>query len=361
MNKRERVITAIEHHIPDRVPMHINATKWVVKKLKTELGVSSDKKLLERLGVDIYDMRGIDLHTGTAPRYIGPENPLFPATWAGDIMSFWNLKEMETKTASGYVWELSLPPLANAQSIQELQAYPWPDPNWFDFSTIRQRLEPWKDFCIMASGCSVFQHATFLRGMDYLMMDMCIQPEFAHYILDKVADFYYDYYCKMFQEAGDMISIFALADDLGAQNTLLLSLEMIEEYIVPNLKRMIDLAHKYDIKILLHSCGNIETLIPRLIELGIDILDPIQPECMNPISIKRKYGKKLCLRGGISVQQTLSKGTIQDIEAEVKRITCELKQNGGYIFSPGHPVLQDDIPIKNIIALYDAGMECGKY
>ena len=117
--------------------------------------------------------------------------------------------------------------------------------------------------------------------MDHLMIDMCLRPEIAHFILDKIADSYYDYYDKMFRQTGDMISIFALADDLGDQNSLLSSPEMIEGYIVPNLKRTIHLAHRYSLKTLLHSCGNIEPQIPRFIESGIDILDPIQPECMN--------------------------------------------------------------------------------
>ena len=361
INKKERVIKSIEHQEADRLPMHINATKWVVNKLKAALSVESDKELLNALGIDIYDMRGIDLHSGTAPVYIGPKNDLFPNEWAGNIMSFWGLQEIETKASSGYLWELPVPPLAQATTLDELEKYPWPKIEWFDFSSLKDRLVPWDNFCIMASGCSVFQHATFIRGMDNLMMDMCIQPLMAHFIFNKIADFYYDYFRKMFENAGEKISIFALADDFGMQHSLLISPEMFEIYIVPNLKRMIELAHQFNIKILLHSCGNIETIIPRLIELGIDILDPIQPECMDPIHIKQEYGDHICLRGGISVQKIVSRGSVEDIENEVKRITCSLMKGGGYIFSPGHPVLQDDIPVENIIALYQSGLKYGHY
>lgn len=361
MDRKERVLMAIDHRQTDRLPMHINATKWVVEKLKNRLGISTDRELMEKLCVDIYDMRGIDLHTGIAPHYVGPENPLFSSLWAGNVMSFWGIEEIQKHTDSGYLWELPPAPLASASTIEELENYNWPSVEWFDFSEISERLSEWEDFCIMASGCSVFQHATFIRGMDNLMMDMCLQPEMAHFVLNKVADFYFEYYSRMFEVAGNKISVFALADDLGMQNSLLLSPELMEEYVFPNLKRMCDLAHKHGMKLLLHTCGNIESIIPRLVELGVDVLDPIQPECMDPLYIKEKYGKDICLRGGISVQNIVSRGTVDEVESEARRIAETLKIGGGYIFSPGHPVLQDDIPVENIIALYEAGRKYGGF
>ena len=352
MNHKERVWQAINHQPTDRVPMHINATKWVVSKLKNTLGVVSDRELLEKLGIDIYDMRGIDLHSGIAPGYTGPKSRFFPDDWGGNIMSFWGIDEIEIATAAGWYCETAAPPLANVASLDEIAQYNWPDVNWFDFSSLKSKLSYWNDYSIMASVCSVFQHATYLRGMDTLLMDMCIQPEIAHFFINKISDFYYSYFERMFKAAGDMIDIFAIADDFGMQNSLLISPEMFEEYVAPQLKIMVDLAHSYGKKLLLHSCGNVELLVPRLIELGVDILDPIQPECMNPLTIKEKYGCQICLRGGISVQNTLSRGTVDDVQKETKRIVEVLKTGGGYILSPGHPVLQDDVPIENIIALY---------
>jgi uroporphyrinogen decarboxylase len=361
MNSSQRLISAVSHVEPDKVPAHINATKWVVKKLKNALKVNSDYELLKAMQIDVYDMRGIDLHSGTAPKYIGPENDFFSPEWAGGINSFWSIKEFENETSSGWNMEMELPPLSTAMSIEECEKYPWPDNDWFDYSDLRMKLKQWKDFSIMASGGSVFQHATYIRGMDSLMMDMMADPEMANYILDKVADFYHEYFRRMFEEAGDLIDVFALADDLGMQNTLLISPEMFDEYVAPRLKKMADLAHSYNIKLLLHTCGNIEILIPRLIELGVDILDPIQPESMDPIAIKEKFGDRICLRGGISVQDMVSRGSIEEVEAETKRIVVALKPGGGYILSPGHPVLQDDIPVENILAMYRTGNEVGHY
>jgi uroporphyrinogen decarboxylase len=213
----------------------------------------------------------------------------------------------------------------------------------------------------MASGGSVFQHATYIRGMDTLMMDMMANPEMAHYILDKVFSFYYEYYRRMFEEAGDLIDIFALADDFGMQNTLLIGPELFDEFVALRLNEMAELAHKYNIKLLLHTCGNIELLIPRFIELGVDILDPVQPESMDPVKIKTKYGQRITLRGGISVQNVISRGTVGEVKAETRRIVEALKPGGGYILSPGHPVLQDDIPPENIVAMYETGYKFGLY
>ncbi len=360
MNARKRIALTTNHCEPDRVPAHINATKWVVAKLKNELKVATDKELLKALHADIYDMRGIDLHSGTVPKYTGPENELFE-NWGGGIFSLWNMKEFENKTSAGWTMEIGPALLSNALSEEECEKYSWPDNSWFDYSNIRRELEEWSDFSVMASGGSVFQHATYIRGMDTLMMDMMANPGMAHYFLNKVCSFYYEYYRRMFEEAGDLIDIFALADDFGMQDTLLIGPELFDEFVAPHLKKMAELAHKYNIKLLLHTCGNIELLIPRFIELGIDILDPVQPESMNPLKIKKKYGQQITLRGGISVQNVVSRGTVDEVKAETRRIVEALKPGGGYILSPGHPVLQDDIPVENIIAMYETGYKFGLY
>ena len=361
MTPKERIQKTVNHIVPDKVPAHINATKWVVQKLKTALMVSTDKQLLESLHIDVYDMRGIDLHSGTVPKYVGPQNEFFPHDWRGGINSFWSIKEFENKTDSGWNWEMEAPPLSYTSTIEDCKNYPWPDNNWFDYSNLRNELQEWDGFSIMASGASIFQHATYLRGMDTLMMDMMTDPDMANYILDKFFDFYHEYYRRMFEEVGDLIDVFALADDLGMQNTLLISPEMFEEYVAPRLQSMADLAHRYQIKLLLHTCGNVEILITRLIELGVDILDPIQPESMDPVQIKSKYGNGISLRGGISVQDIVSHGTVEEVKTETRRIVEAMKLGGGYILSPGHPVLQDDIPVGNILAMYETAYKYGFY
>ena len=361
---RTRVLAAMNHQACDRVPMHINASKWVVAKLKRALGVETDSEVLKALNVDVYDMRGIDLRSGTAPRYVGPENEFFTRgshDWGGNISQLWRMQEKEQMTAAGMNYEFSAPEMTEAEDIEDLEAFNWPSVDWFDFSGIRQRLEAHTDFSIMASGGSIFQHITYVRGMQEFMCDLAADPEVAEYLLNRFSDFYHDYYTAMFEEAGDLIDCFALADDFGTQTSQLISLPMFNRLVAPHLERMADLAHRYDMKLLLHTCGNITDWIPTFAEIGVDVLDPLQPECMDPVAVKRQYGDLLCLRGGIGVQQVMVNGSPEDVDAEVRRVVEGCKPGSGYILSPGHPVLQDDVPVENIIAMYRAGMKYGAY
>jgi len=364
MSSRERVMAAANHTEPDRVPAHINASKWVVARLMKVLDVDSDIDLLKGLNVDVYDMRGIDLRSGVAPRYIGPESEFFTrgsSDWGGNISCLWRMKETEQQTIAGMNYEFSEPEMMHAQSIEELEEFDWPRVDWFEFSKIRDELKAYEEFSIMASGGSIFQHITYVRGMQELLLDMAGEPHIAEYLFNKFSDFYFDYYSRMFEEAGDLIDVFALADDFGTQQSTLISMRMFNKQVARHLQRMIDLAHSYGMKFLLHTCGNVKTWIPRFAELGVDILDPIQPECMDPVVVKQEYGDIICLRGGISVQQTMVKGTPDEVRKEVERVVRGCMEGGGYILSPGHPVLQDDVPTENIIAMYEAGHEFGRY
>ncbi|MCP4398996.1 MAG: hypothetical protein GY801_17060 [bacterium] len=363
LTSKERIQHSIDHCEPDRVPTHINANQPVVQHLKHALHVSTTRELLRALHVDIFDMRGIDIRgdSSVMPRYVGPKDTGIPADWSGNITELWGIKEIVMDTEDGPTITQAEFPLAEANSVEELERYCWPSPDWFDYADLRQRLEEWTEFAILCSGCSVFQHPTYVRGMDKLMLDMASNPDMANFVFDKFTDFYYEFYRRIFEQAGALIDIFALADDLGMQNSLLIGPRMFEKFVAPRLQRMTELAHQYDIKLLLHSDGDIRKIIPRLIELGLDILDPIQPEAMDPLMVKKEFGSQLCLRGGISAQQILTQGSVDDVVAETQRIMTHLSPGGGYILAPGHPVLTVDIPTENILAMYDTAFKYGGY
>ncbi len=143
----------------------------------------------------------------------------------------------------------------------------------------------------------------------------------------------------------------------------MISPKMLRSYLSPWIKKLADLAHQYNIKVLFHTDGNVRRIIPDLIEWGVDILDPLQPEVpqMNAQELKTAFGDRLSFSGGISAQKTLPRGSTEDVQAEVKRVIEQLGTGGGYILSPGHPSLQGDIPVENIVAMYQAGLEFGKY
>jgi uroporphyrinogen decarboxylase len=363
MTSRQRMKMALAHREADRVPCHMNASAPVVAKLKQDMGLRTDRQLLDALNIDTFDMRGITIRDGIMPEYIGGEHPTLDSSWRGNIISLWGIVEEESTSEYGTVINQINYPLKEATTLEDLAAFRWPDPNWFDYQNIRTRLEPWAERSIILTGASVWQHPSYVRSLDILMMDLVLEPSMANYIFDRFTDFYHEFFTRILCEAGDLIDCIALADDLGTQNNLMISPDMFKEFVKPRIRRFADLAHQHDCSLILHTDGNIRSIIPDIIEAGVDVLDPLQPEAegMEPASIKREFGKDLVLRGGISTQQTLSKGNVQDVREEVRRVISEMASGGGYILSPGHPVLQNDVPTENIKAMYSAALEFGVY
>ena len=365
MNSKQRVRMALNHHQADRVPMMMSAGSTVVARLKQRLSVTSDREMLKALHIDIFDMRGIDYKGAVGARYVGPDNLGIPADWNGDFFPLFDYHEIEMETPFGLTHSMGPPslPVSSYPSIDELERFPWPQPDWFDYSSLRSQLTPWSDFAIAATGCSVLQHPQLFRGVEQLTIEMATEPKLTEFILDKVTDFYCGYFRRVFEEVGDLIDIFRLADDIGGQQSLLFSPAMLERFLKPRLKRCADLAHDYNIKVLFHTDGNVRRIIPDLMAWGVDILDPIQPEApqMDQAELKEAFGDRLCFSGGVSAQDVLSLRGAEAVYREVKRAIDTLAPGGGYILSPGHPSLQVDVPTENIIAMYEAGVEYGQY
>ncbi|MGI9428505.1 MAG: uroporphyrinogen decarboxylase family protein [Bythopirellula sp.] len=371
MHSSERVQKTLSHEEPDRVPMMFSGSRWVIERLKEHLGdigpgVETDRQLMKTMGLDVWDTRGFDYRSGVGAKYIGPKHLEVSENWAGNHFEFFNYHEHLTENEYGPAYSMGKPCFGEEEypGIEELEKFLWPQPDWFDYSTIRADLEPWaEDFAIAATGCSVFQHPTLYRGIEQLMYELEAEPEIAQYIVTKVTDFYYGYFEGVFEEAGDLIHILRLADDIGAQSTLFISPDNLSEFLQPHLKRCADLAHKYDIKLMFHTDGNVLEAIPELIEWGVDQLDPIQPEIpdMEAGKLKREFGDRLCFSGGIGSQEILPRGSVEEVQAEVKRVLDIMMPGGGYILSPGHPSLQLDVPPQNIAAMFAAGREYGKY
>ena len=342
--------------------MMMSASKWVIARLKEHLGVESDRDLHRALRLDIFDMRGFDYKGAIAPGFIGPPELNLPPDWQGDLFKVFNYHEKITENEFGPAYAMGDPCFGadDYPTLKELEEFPWPEAGWFDFSNIRPRIEEWADeFAIMASGASVFQHPTLFRGIEQMLIEMAAEPKLTGFILDKVTDFYRDYFGCIFEEAGDLIDIFRLADDIGGQSGLIVSTGMLETFLGERVRKCAALAHKYDIKLLFHSDGNILDAIPSLISWGVDIIDPVQPEVpeMNHGNLKREFGGDVCFSGGVGAQEILPRGTVGDVVVETRRAIDQLGAGGGYILSPGHPSLQLDVPPENIVAMFETGSE----
>jgi uroporphyrinogen decarboxylase len=402
MNSKERVLTAVNLAEPDRVPIDLLPNRWVEERLHRDLGTHTHRELLERLCCDVVDLRGVvdPIYRGPMPNgaktSTGSPQSRPPACGSAFIMegeaelsrlqndsktlilepfgqvpfsrdlgngvreNLWGWRQKTVQTATGPEEQFVEFALDQATTIEELQQHRWPSPDWFDFSEVSTRLDAWQDFAVMASGPSVFQHPTFLRRSDNLLMDMAVAPEMAHWLMDQFTDFYVAFYDRMLTSAQGKIDILRTADDMGMQHSLFISPEMFRTFVKPRVKRLVDLAHSHDVKFMFHSCGAIRPLIDDLIEIGVDILDPLQAaaEGMEPQGLKETYGKRICLHGGICTQYLLPNATPEEVRSEVKRRVAIFGKGGGYILSPCH-VLQNDVPTANIVAMVDAALEVG--
>ena len=351
--KRDRVTTAILREIPDRVPLDFSANQGVQEHLRSALSLSNYHEMLTYFGSDIFDMRGI-----VDPEYHG-EKPLKFRHNNGVFENYWGMRTRVMQTATGPEESYCEFPLAHITDPDQLARYPWPSVDDFDFSSLRSRLQDWESFAIMASGVSIFQHPSFLRGLDNLLMDFLIQPETAAFIMDRFTEFYLAYFDRLLSAAEGQITMLRIADDLGMQDRLLISPEIFREFFVPRLKQFTDMAHSHGVYVMNHSCGSIIPFISDLIEIGVDILDPIQVTAkgMDPIFLKDTFGDRICFHGGVDTQYLLPTGLPNDVRDQVRLLFNSLGTDGGYILSPSH-ILQTDVPIENIEALYAEGQMC---
>jgi uroporphyrinogen decarboxylase len=179
------------------------------------------------------------------------------------------------------------------------------------------------------------------------------RPHWVHFLCRKFTDFYLEDYTRAAELTRGRIDLYLLISDLGSQHGPLISTAMFREFVEPYLSEMIARIHQLGGRVLFHSCGAIAPLIPELIRLGVDILDPIQPAgpAMQPERLKAEFGSRLCFHGGIDMQELLPRGSPAQVAAEVGRYCDVLGAGGGYILAPAH-FFQPDVPPENILAVY---------
>lgn len=345
MNHRERILAAIEHRSLDRFPTDI----WCVEEIR--------ERLYEYCGtrewVRVLDYLDIDGIIGLKPPYIGPA---LPDLGEGLRQDEWGMVYRQQPYAGGVYWEQVGYPLAQAETIADLDAYPWPQADWYDYSALPDLCAQYGDRVVQIGYTAIFYYHNKLRGLELSMMDLALRPEFSRHIIRRIADTFLEYHECCFAAAGKAMQSTQVTDDFGSQSGLLISRDMFTEFYRPWMQRAIDQAKRYGIKVFHHDDGAIMPLIPDLIEMGIDILNPIQWRCkgMDREVIGQRYAGKVCFHGAVDNQQTLPFGTPQDVQAEVAYNLRTLGRTGtGYIIAPCHNI-QAITPLENILALYQA-------
>ncbi|PIX77810.1 MAG: hypothetical protein COZ37_00755, partial [bacterium (Candidatus Ratteibacteria) CG_4_10_14_3_um_filter_41_18] len=360
MNSKERVLVSLGHQEPDRIPLDYWAVPETTNQLLQHFKLKNRDELLKRLNIDFRYVK---------PKYRGKKfkeeagGSLQQNLPDGTYKDIWGVKRRRVNWAKGSYLEVIESPLAEAKTEEEIKNYPWPEVNSFDYPGIFEECEKYENYAIILTGdrlttrASIFKLAIYLRGMEKFLMDLALNPKLAQALIAKLLEFHLKHNQRILERSVSKIDILMLGDDFGTERGPMMSLEMFRKFFKPGLKELIALGHNYGVKAMLHSCGGVREFIPDLIEIGLDILNPIQTQAkgMEPEELKREFGKDICFHGSVDVQRTLPLGTIEEIKKEVKSRIKILGKNGGFILAPSHN-LQPDIPAENIIAMYEAGL-----
>ncbi len=208
-------------------------------------------------------------------------------------------------------------------------------------------------FKIVQLGSMFWERTWFMRTMENILMDLILSPDFVDELLDRLEALCLGVIDHLLKNYGDRIDAIGFSEDYGTQRSLLISPEHWRRFIKPHLVRFAERIHRGGKRFYLHSCGHVQPIIPDLIEVGVDFLQPIQPEAMDILELKRSFGKDICLMGGISTQYTLQAGSVEDVRREVRTCLTHMAAGGGYVMAPAKAILPG-VPIENAIALIDA-------
>ena len=349
MTPRDRWLALFNGEKPDRIPTDYWATDEVTNRLLNDLNCKDVEELYQKLNID-----GV----------VTIEPPLFndhhPDDPEADI---WGVKEKLVDYGQGTYIEHGSHPLADVTDVEEIHAYKWPDPDDVDYESYRKLLDEVPPYRIVRTGWfEPFLLYSAMRGMEQAMMDLILEPEIAKAGLQHIFDYVYTLNQRAFEIGKDRIDITYIAEDLGSQSSLLFGLKQIREFILPNQKRMADLARSYGIHIFYHSDGAIKQVIPDLISVtGIEILNPIQWRCptMERDQLVKDFGDQVIFHGAVDNQQTLSFGTTDDVRNEVLE-NIEIFKNARWICAPCHNI-QPVTPTENVVTMYETIHKYGKF
>ena len=353
MTRRERVRAAAERRQPDVIPVGFKATDDVLNRLQSHFGVADLEGLLRALPVDTHGCFN-NCRYGVYPKYIGgPPKVLYPDSYAdGSWNTIYGYQRHWVTGAAGRTDELVRPPLAEAGSIADLEKHAWPQADWFDYRPLARQCADVGDYAILFN-LGGLGHVANLIGFERLLTDMLFDPPFIEACFEKLTGFYLEFLDRVLQAAEGQIDIVCVQDDFGTQQGPLLSLEVYRRFYKPYHRRMFEVAHRHGATVMMHSCGAVFDFIPEFIEIGTDILDPLQTSAagMDPVRLKKEFGADLCFHGGINTQGTLVKGSPADVCRHIDVLIDAFGKNGGFILAPSH-YLQGDAPFENILALF---------
>jgi uroporphyrinogen decarboxylase len=339
------------------------------QKLKAHFGVDAEdtiiNKMMQTAATHEPILQALDIDLRAALPGMPDSKPIIPVSEDGYQDEYGVVRR---KPSSSFYYDLVKCPLAGPITIQDIVNFPWPDATDPGYTRgLRERIQKIRDntdYAIVLRIPAAFVHTTqFVRGFEDWFADLAANRKLAGALFDAAVEHNASVAAEVLKVAGDLVDVVAFSDDLGFQNGLVVSPELYRELFKPRHRKYIDTVKKHTSAFLhMHSCGSIFKVIPDLIELGVDALNPVQVAArdMDSAKLAAEFGDQLSFWGGIDTQTVLPKGTVDDVKAEVRRRVGDLAPGGGYIVSAVHNI-QPDVPVENILAMYDAAREYGKY
>ncbi len=373
MTSRERVKKAINFQEPDRVPMDLWGSD---SRLNTNFYLRLAQEInLDPLGERIrpgstseYEDYQLSDMIQSDFRHINIGKPDGFKSYVdddGNIIDEWGVG----KKIIGSHPSFTLHPLAEATE-EDLETYNWP--NMSDegrFRGLAEKAKDWyenTDFAITATSATsgtIFEWCQYLRGFEQFLMDLYIEPEFAAALINKVTDLLIELNVNYVKTVGPWIEWIEFTSDWGTQNGPFISPDLYKEFFLEPHQRLFSAIKKAtpNVKIFLHSCGSVRSLMPLFVESGVEILSALQPLAagMDSAELKAEYGDKIVFHGGVDIQEALP-GTTEQLEAECKKRIEQFSPGGGYIFSPSNH-FQNDVPVQNFFDMYKFGAKYGVY
>lgn len=342
MKRRDRILTTIAHGIPDRVPIGFDAWQDTNRRIYAYYGAQGPLDLYEKTGIDrlsLWDW------PACLPRYVGP--PREGVEHIDPSFSFW-----------GKVSERIYPLLVG------LERYRWPRAEDFDFAQLAAGMEEahQRDMVSITGHIGVgLQHHIQMRGYEQAMFDV-MDDAFMEEYIGRLREFYLPYLEALMAAGRGRIDLVRSDEDIGGQNAMLINPATWRRWYKPLWTEAYAIVHRYGGRVWLHSCGYCRDVVEDFIEMGADVLDPIPPYVKNsdPLDMKRTYGDRLCLQGGVNHIDALVNGTPEIVRAEVELRMEQMKPGGGYICCPSQ-FLTDQMPLENIVAFFDAALAYGAY
>ncbi len=347
MTPRERWLALLNGERPDRIPTDYQATPEVTARLLRDLDCLDERALWKRLD--------IDRRTILEPKWKLPHHPDDPAA------DMWGIRYRKADYGTGVYDEPVHMPLAAIDTVEEVHAHRWPSPDDFDYGVITRAIEADDGtYPIHVGVYEPFLLYGYMRGLERAFEDLLLRPEIADAILSHIYDFYEESNRRSFEAGGGRIDLTYVAEDLGAQTGPLMSLKTYRRFLLPNQKRMADLARSFGIHVMYHTDGAARPFLPDLVDVvGIEILNPIQWRCpgMEREKLVADFGDRIIFHGSIDNQRTLAFGTVDDVVREVRE-SIEIYRNVRWICAPCHNI-QPVSPTENVVAMYETIHQLG--